>query len=218
MNPHFVFNSLGSIQNYLIKNKVRDAISYLSQFARLIRQNLYAVNLTVIDLDEEIVRLRNYLDLERIRLENKFEYSIDIEEPFNEDSFIIPSMIIQPFAENAIWHGIATMENNGLVSISFILFTDQLIKIVIEDNGIGVEKASKAAKSNSNATKKHLHLGMEMTKKRLQLLNQKYNVDAHLEITDVNPGTEYPGTRVSIYIPFNFEIGGSSLMVVEDED
>jgi len=218
MNPHFVFNSLGSIQNYLIKNKVRDAISYLSQFARLIRQNLYAVNLTVIDLDEEIVRLRNYLDLERIRLENKFEYSIDIEEPFNEDSFIIPSMIIQPFAENAIWHGIATMENNGLVSISFILFSDQLIKIVIEDNGIGVEKASKAAKSNSNATKKHLHLGMEMTKKRLQLLNQKYNVDAHLEITDVNPGTEYPGTRVSIYIPFNFEIGGSSLMVIEDED
>jgi len=205
MNPHFIFNSLGSIQNYLLKNKAGEAILYLSQFARLIRQNLHAINLAMIGLDEEINRLKNYLELEQIRLENKFEYLIEADNVLLDDNVAIPSMIIQPFAENSIWHGIAGLNTKGLIVIKFNLLSENVIKIVIEDNGVGMEQSKDQSQKNRN----HLHLGMQMTQKRLILLSKKFNIDAHMNYSELNPGTENVGTRVELFIPFSYDNSSS---------
>jgi len=200
MNPHFIFNSLGSIQNYLLKNKAGEAVLYLSQFARLIRQNLHAINLAMISLDEEINRLNNYLELEQLRLENKFDYSIEVEDILLDENIFIPSMIIQPFAENSIWHGIAGLASKGLISIKFTQLSDKVLKIIIEDNGTGMEQS----KDQSYKSKNHLHLGMLMTHKRLVLLSKKYNIDAHMKHSDLNPGSENLGTRVELFVPYSY--------------
>jgi sensor histidine kinase YesM len=200
MNPHFIFNSLGSIQNYLLKNKPGEAGLYLSQFARLIRQNISGIHSAMISLDEEIDRLKNYLDLERLRMENKFEYEFHLDESVEEDAVQIPSMIIQPFVENAILHGVSSLEKDGLIGISFAMASEKTIKITVEDNGIGI-KQSKVYNTNNQT---HLHLSMEMTRKRIDILGKKFKVDTSLEISDLTPGTPNPGTRVVIVLPVSF--------------
>jgi len=202
MNPHFIFNSLGSIQNYLLKNKGSEAVIYLSQFARLIRQNLNAINTPMINLEEEVDRLRNYIDLEKKRLENKFEYSIEIDSQLEEDSVFIPSMIIQPITENSIWHGMATLEENGTIKISFRAYNSKSLKIIIEDNGIGMKKSYEyTAKSTQNQ-----HLGMLIIKKRLALLSKKYNTETSIYYSEYSPGQKNPGTVVELTLPFIYSI------------
>jgi hypothetical protein len=200
MNPHFIFNSLGSIQNYLLKNKAGEAIMYLSQFSRLIRQNLHAINQNMIPLDEEINRLNNYLELEQLRLENKFHYSIEVEDLLLNDNIVIPSMIIQPFAENSIWHGIARIETKGYIKVKISYFSENMLKIMLEDNGVGMDHS----KDLSYKSKNHLHLGMQMTRKRLVLLSKKHHIDAHVEFNDVSPGAENRGTRIELFIPYGY--------------
>ena len=197
MNPHFIFNSLGSIQNYLLQKKSGEAGLYLSQFARLIRQNLNAINAASINLEEEIDRLRNYLDLEKLRMENKFEYHIEVDENVEADEVQIPSMIIQPFVENAIWHGIAEMEEKGQIAIKFRMEDEKSIAITVEDNGIGI-KRSEVYSANRE---KHLHLGMEMTRKRLELLGKKFSIRTAIQFFESSPGSPNPGTRVELIIP-----------------
>ena len=199
MNPHFIFNALGSIQNFLLQNKTGEAGLYLSQFARLIRQNMNAVNEAMINLDEEFDRLSNYLDLERLRMENKFDYKIDIDEGIDPEDILIPSMIIQPFVENSIWHGISALEGKGFVSIHFSHSDEKTMKVIIEDNGIGIDKAQ----SYQPKDEKHLRLGMEMIRKRLELLGRKHAVNTRVELSEAFPGTENPGTRVTMVIPFS---------------
>ena len=202
MNPHFIFNSLGSIQNYLLKNKGSDAVIYLSQFARLIRQNLNAINTPMIILEEEVDRLRNYIELEKKRLENKFDYSIEIDKKLEEDAVFIPSMIIQPIAENSIWHGMATLEEKGTIKISFRAHKSNSLKIVIEDNGIGMKKAFEySAKSSQNQ-----HLGMQIIKKRLDLLSKKYNTETSITYSEYSPDHNNPGTVVELILPFIYTI------------
>jgi hypothetical protein len=201
MNPHFIFNSLGSIQNFLLKNRTGEAIIYLTQFSRLIRQNFNAVNVAVINLDDEINRIKNYLALEQIRMEYKFDYFIDIDEEFSDDVFLIPSMIIQPFVENAVWHGIASIDFKGIIRIKFIYDSDDIIRIIIEDNGVGI-------KSKNNSPKKslsHLNQGMKMTKRRLILLGHKLKSKSVLEITPLTPNEKFPGTRIVILLPIYSE-------------
>jgi LytS/YehU family sensor histidine kinase len=200
MNPHFIFNSLGSIQNYLLQKKSGEAGLYLSQFARLIRQNLNAINAASINLEEEIDRLKNYLDLEKLRMENKFDYNIEVDENVEADEVQIPSMIIQPFVENAIWHGIAPLEKKGMIIIKFRLLSERSLRIIIEDNGIGMKQSA----TYSIKTEKHLNLGMEMTRKRLELLGKKLNVPAGIEFRETFPGSPNPGTEVVLVVPFSY--------------
>jgi len=202
MNPHFIFNSLGSIQNYLLKNKGSEAVIYLSQFARLIRQNLNAINTPMIILEEEIDRLRNYIDLEKKRLDNKFEYSIEIDPKFEEEGVFIPGMIIQPVAENAIWHGIATLEKKGFIKISFQAYKPKSLKIIIEDNGIGMKKSSEYAAKGSH----HQRLGMQIIEKRLILLNKKYNTETGINYSECDSSFPNPGTRVELVLPFIYSL------------
>jgi hypothetical protein len=197
MNPHFIFNSLGSIQNYLLKNKGSEAVIYLSQFARLIRQNLNSINTPMINLEEEVDRLRNYIDLEKKRLENKFEYSIEIDSQLEEDGVFIPSMIIQPIAENSIWHGMANLEEKGTIKISFHAYKLKSLKVIIQDNGIGMTKSlGFTDKSTQNK-----HLGMLIIKKRLALLGKKYNTETSMSYSEYSPGQNNPGTVVELILP-----------------
>jgi hypothetical protein len=202
MNPHFIFNSLGSIQNYLLKNKGSEAVIYLSQFARLIRQNLNAINTPMIILEEEIDRLRNYIDLEKKRLDNKFDYSIEIDSKFEEKGVFIPSMIIQPIAENSIWHGIATLEEQGTIKISFQAYKSKSLKITIVDNGIGMIKSLEYSAKNSQ----HQHLGMQIIKKRLVLLSKKYKTETSINYSECSPDHKNPGTVVEIILPLIYNI------------
>lgn len=198
MNPHFIFNSLGSIQNYLLQSKPGEAGIYLSQFARLIRQNLNASNAAMISLEEEVDRLKNYLDLERMRMEKKFDYSMEIDDQVESDELLIPSMIVQPFVENSIWHGISNMDGIGLIRISFRLKDETSMKIIVEDNGIGM----KSTDVLSRKSEKHLRMGMAMTRKRMDLLGKKYNVETRIVISETHPGKPMPGTRVEMVVPY----------------
>jgi len=203
MNPHFIFNSLGSIQNFLLKNKGSEAVIYLSQFARLIRQNLNAINTPMIILEEEVDRLRNYIDLEKKRLENNFAYSIEIDTKLEEDSVYIPSMLIQPIVENSIWHGIATLEENGFIKIKFCTYKPKSLKVIIGDNGIGIKKSDEY----STKTSHHKNLGMQIIEKRLVLLSKKYETETSIKYSESNPGLTNPGTVVELILPFITNIG-----------
>jgi LytS/YehU family sensor histidine kinase len=204
MNPHFIFNSLGSIQNYLLQRKPREAALYLSQFARLIRQNINASNSAMINLEEEIDRLKNYLDLEKMRMENKFEYRIRVDDKIAAEDALIPSMIIQPFVENSIWHGLRHREKNGLIAISFLLNDEKTMIIVIEDNGVGM----KQTESRTSKSERHLGMGVAITRKRLELIGTKYNVRTSVDISESQTSVEFPGTRVGITVPFEYEKQG----------
>ncbi len=201
MNPHFIFNALGSIQSYILKNNSADAGLYLSQFARLIRQNLNAIKTSMIPLDEEVDRLRNYLDLERLRMNNSFSFIIDIGEEIEED-VMIPTMILQPIVENAIWHGLSSLGDNGLIAIYFNKITDKTMRIVIEDNGIGIDQAARQTSKKDS----HLKIGMNLTLKRLELIGKKMKVKTSIITSDLHPGNPYPGTKVEIVVPYIFEV------------
>ena len=202
MNPHFIFNSLGSIQNYLLKNKESEAIIYLSNFARLIRQNLNAVNTPMILLQEEVEILTNYLNLEKIRLENKFDYSIEIDPVLEEDEVYIPGMIIQPIVENSIWHGIASLKEQGKIAISFQPHTSKSLVIRIEDNGIGMKQSNE----DSNNDPHRKHLGMQIIKKRLYLLGKKYTTETSINYSGSSVAGINTGTLAVLVVPFTYTI------------
>jgi two-component sensor histidine kinase len=198
MNPHFIFNSLGSIQNYLLQSKAAEAGLYLSQFARLIRQNLNAIDSEMINLEEETDRLKNYLDLEKKRMENKFDYHLEIDKSVESEEIQIPSMIVQPFVENSIWHGIANLDGKGFIRILFRINDEKSMEIIVEDNGIGIPNAEKFTAKGE----KHLKLGMQMTRKRLELLGKKYHVETKIDVSEISPGSPNPGTKAVLIVPF----------------
>lgn len=196
MNPHFIFNSLGSIQNYLLQNKANEASLYLSQFARLIRQNLNSANTPFISLEDETDRLMNYLSLERLRLDNKFEFRIALDPEIEADDVLIPSMVIQPFVENAVWHGISPMNESGLIAITVNLESENSLMVTVEDNGIGMKQSQQYfAKAD------HISIGMETTQKRLNLICRQYKLYFEIHFSESQPGRANPGTRVKFIIP-----------------
>jgi len=198
MNPHFIFNVLGSIQNYLLHSDPNQASVYLSQFARLIRQNVNAINSNKISIEEEADRLRNYLDLERLRLDNSFSFEIEFDDNIeDDDDLMIPSMIVQPFVENAVWHGMAARQNGGEIRIIFGLHSQNAVKIIIEDNGPGI----KLIKESQGRGNQHLHLGTQITRKRLEILGKKYDLEATIHHEEVFPGSAFPGARIVIVVP-----------------
>lgn len=205
MNPHFIFNALSSIQSYLLQNKSSEAGLYLSQFARLIRQNLSAINSPMVVLEEEIDRLKNYLELEQLRMSDRFNYNIKIDENVPEDEVMIPTMILQPFVENAILHGISSLDSKGEIQIVISMDSRAALTIVIEDNGIGMKNSG----VYSQGSEKHLHMGMEMTRKRLKVIGRKFHVETSIKITEASPEKANPGTRVHIVVPIAYS--GSEL-------
>jgi ligand-binding sensor domain-containing protein len=200
MNPHFVFNSLNSIQHYILNSKGDQAAKYLNKFAKLIRIILNNSEKPTVTINEEIEALELYLELERMRFDDKFEYSFNVDQSIDGDYDEIPPMLIQPYLENAILHGINPKEGNGHISIS-IKVVNQFIKISIRDDGIGREK-SRAIQSLQPAAR-HKSLGMKITKDRVRILNNLSQSNLNVNIIDLyNDKKESIGTQVDLFIPY----------------
>lgn len=199
MNPHFIFNCLNSINRYIVKSDQATASLYLTRFAKLIRLILDNSNSKNILLSNEIEALRLYIEMESLRFDHKFTYTITIDDAVNPDSIELPPLIIQPYIENAIWHGLLHKPGGGNLSLHIRLASPNMLECIIEDNGVGREKAGEL-KSKSVTKKKSL--GMELTENRLLLLNQYAAVRSSVEIIDLKNEDEAIGTKVILKIPF----------------
>lgn len=197
MNPHFIFNTLNSIQLYILEKDHISSHKYLTKFAKLMRLILDNSQVSSIPLRYEMEALKLYLDLESIRLSGRFEYSIDVEDEHLLDSRV-PTLLIQPFVENSIWHGIMLKpEKDGWVKIS-IKAKNGFIICTIEDNGVG-RKAAQEIRAKQDPERKSL--GFKITAQRIDLLNSLYKDRFNIEYTDLESRTGSTGTRVVIRIP-----------------
>jgi Histidine kinase/Y_Y_Y domain len=195
MNPHFVFNCLNSIKALMQEQKTETGVTYLTTFSKLIRTLFNNADKREISLYDEVETCRYYLQLEALRFDAKFSYSINVDENIDLKSIHIPALIIQPFIENAIWHGIVPRGNGGQISLN-IIKKDSIIEIIIDDNGIGRE-ASKQNKTGSGLA--HQSKGVNLTQSRLELNNLLQQRQADLDIVDKkNANGEAIGTMVII--------------------
>lgn len=199
MNPHFIFNCLNSINRYIVKSDQTTASLYLTKFAKLMRLILDNSNSKNVLLTNELEALKLYIEMEALRFDKKFTYEIKVEDNLGADTIEVPPLIIQPYVENAIWHGLLHKEGDGHLSIRVSMAGSGMLQCVIEDNGIGRSKA-KALKSKSATSRKSL--GMQLTESRLGLLNKHAATNASVEIVDLENGQqEAMGTKVILKIP-----------------
>jgi LPXTG-motif cell wall-anchored protein len=194
MNPHFIFNSLNSIGDYIIKNKTELADEYLTKFAKLMRLVLENSEKKEVPLTDDLKALELYMQLESLRLNNKFTYEIKTDSEINKETTLIPPLILQPFVENSIWHGIAKKEGTGHIGIN-IKRENGMINCIVEDNGIGRKKEDEMTSLKDSTGKRSL--GMKLTKERIDIINRTKNVHASVNLTDLSPGT-----RVEVKLPF----------------
>ncbi len=200
MNPHFIFNALNSVQNYIISNNAQEAVRFLSKFAKLMRMILNNSMVQMVTLSDELQSLSLYLDLERARFGNKFSYSIDVSDEVEEDIVSVPPMLIQPFIENAIIHGLMhKTDGEGLITVSISENDRDSLVCRITDNGIGRKAAAEVEK---NVGRKHKSVGMQLTRDRLRDLNSEANAKLSCVIDDLEDEAGHAlGTRVTIVIP-----------------
>lgn len=191
MNPHFVFNVMNSIQHYINTSNTSLANRVLTGFAKLIRKNLEICTKSYINLEEEIDYLNLYLSLEKYRFGDKFKYQITIDPKIDKEDSFIPSMLLQPFIENAIWHGIMPLEEGGEVDINIHLKEEGYLQINIIDNGVGIDNSLKQKKSG------HQSKGMDLTQERINLLNKIEAKAIHLSIKQNGKS----GTIITILVP-----------------
>ena len=218
MNPHFVFNALNSIQKFITSHESKAAAKYLAVFARLIRRSLEYSDLEVITLEKEIEFLRDYLHInEKLRFENRLKSEIIIDPEIEEDILGVPTMIVQPFVENAIEHGLRT-KTDGLIRVQFSMIDEQNLLCVVEDNGIGLDKANMLRKEDPDNGLYRLR-GTGITEKRLQIWHKNREPRQLIKLSnrlDEKTG-EVCGTRAEIVIPIldlNLTSGGISEAVV----
>ncbi len=196
MNPHFIFNALNSVQQYILTGDVDQANKYLSKFSRLQREVLNHCDQNFISLDKEIEMLNLYLELEQLRFNENFEYYINLTDDIDSSEIKIPPMILQPFVENAIWHGLMPKQGLRQVSISFTLSSYNYLQCTIKDNGIGREAAAKVKEQSGN-TANHKSKGLGLVYERLKLLEQQYQQPFTVAINDLTaPNGNVQGTQV----------------------
>lgn len=194
MNPHFIFNVLGSIQNYIQKNDNRNASNFLSQFASLTRSTLNYSAAETISLSNEIGMLKNYMELERMRMTDAFDFEINYNDDLEVDFIDIPPMLVQPFIENSIKHGFKNLDRKGLLKVTVVDKIER-VEFVIEDNGNGIREKKETRNGHSS-------MAMKIFEKRKKLIEQKYNtnfgfdIQNSKEIEDMNVGV-----RITLNIP-----------------
>ncbi len=191
MNPHFIFNALNSVNSYIAKSDERSANRFLSEFSTLMRAVLDNSEEDFIPLSKELELLRLYVKLEHSRFPDKFDYKIDVDKAIDIDSYWIPPMLLQPYIENAIWHGLRYKEEKGHLNIKVEHQAKDTIQISIEDDGIGRKKSAELKTQNQ---KKQKSKGMGNIRKRIAILNEMYKDKVDVHITDVN--SDGQGTRV----------------------
>tara|TARA_Y100000815_G_scaffold198290_1_gene181821 strand:+ start:624 stop:2507 length:1884 start_codon:yes stop_codon:yes gene_type:complete len=200
MNPHFIFNALLSIKIYMEHHAVDEAIEYLNQFAKLIRSILTSSLEKEITLEEEILTMKRYVSIENMRLNNEVDFEIDIDSDLKLDEVKIPSLILQPFVENALWHGLQPKEGHKWLKLDVHKKNDNFVEITIEDNGIGRKKTMEVPSDKRNTQKKSI--GINLTMERLQNFSRNFSHGHTLNIIDLYDDAQNPrGTRVLLNLP-----------------
>jgi len=210
MNRHFIFNALNSIQYYINRQDRMSANRYLSDFAKLIRKNLDNTQENLTTLRDEIERLELYLKLEHMRFKDKFDYHVDVDSNLNIDEIKVPPMLVQPFLENSIWHGLLPKEEMGEVRLN-IFKNEGRLEFSVTDNGVGIENSLK----NKTTADNHISKGMEITQNRLELIRKSMGLNIELrgpwQIQDELGNSK--GTKVTILLPLNFHELFSDIVV-----
>ncbi|WPR76350.1 tetratricopeptide repeat protein [Algoriphagus sp. NG3] len=193
MNPHFIFNSLNSIGLFMLKSEPIEADKYLQKFSKLIRMILESSDQAEISLEDEIEILNLYVDLEKLRLDNPVFFTVRLDNAIEAASTMVPPLILQPFIENSIWHGISSADRVGEIVLDIRLDSENLICQII-DNGVG----RKAEKDTSTISKKTRSMGMEIIQDRIKIFNSKNSGTSKINLVDLDPGLQ-----VDIVLPLN---------------
>ncbi len=202
MNPHFMFNALSSIQHLIVSQQTTKAYKYLTIFSNFLRSLLNYAEKNFIPLDEELKVLQMYVELESLRFDQSFSYEINVDENLSNDEVLVPSLMVQPFVENAIWHGLLHKEGEKKLKIEFVNHSDDHLTCTIEDNGIGRSNAAQIQQQKISS-KIHESKGIGIIEERLKLLQQKTGKPAHVEIKDMFDAQQHAaGTKVIITIPY----------------
>ncbi|MDR0232871.1 MAG: histidine kinase [Dysgonamonadaceae bacterium] len=191
MNPHFIFNSLNSVNQFIAQNNELEANKFLTSYSKLMRNVMENSNKDFIKLNKEIELLKEYLELEHLRFGDKFSYKITVDEEIDPETISIPNMLIQPHVENAIWHGLRYKEGKGLLELSFSLKDNRLL-ITVEDDGIGLKKSREIKTENQ---KVHQSRGLTNVGERIELLNRLYKTNIRFEVKE-----KEEGVIVEIYV------------------
>lgn len=200
MNPHFIFNSLNSVNQFISQNKELEANKYLSSYSNLMRNMMENSNKDFVTISNEINQLKKYLDLEHLRFQDKFDYEITVDDTIDTEVTFIPNMIIQPHLENAIWHGLRYLENKGLLQLK-IQLKEGKIHVYIDDNGIGLTKSRELKTANQ---KVHESRGVTNTIERIALLNELYKHSISFKIEEkLAPES---GTLITIDFPIIYKV------------
>lgn len=195
MNPHFIFNSLNSVNQFISENKELEANKYLTSYSNLMRNMMENSNKDFISLDKEVEQLKKYLDLEHLRFQDKFDFEIIVDEALDAERVFVPNMIMQPHLENAIWHGLRYLDQKGFLSLKFQLINGKIV-VLIDDNGIGLTKSRELKTTNQKIYESR---GLNNTKERIDLLNELYKKNISFQISEKTG--EEKGTIVEIVFP-----------------
>ena len=202
MNPHFLFNSLNSTNRFILQNNKSQASEYLTKFSKLVRFILHNSEADLIPLENEIESLNLYLELEVLRFEYHFEYKISIDDDIEKDVIQVPPLIMQPYVENAIWHGLMHKEEPGQLDIEVYQENNYLF-LRITDNGVGRKKAREL--SSESATQ-HKSMGLKITEERIAVMQRSGEKKRPITINDlVNHDGSAAGTEVIIQIPLAYD-------------
>jgi tetratricopeptide (TPR) repeat protein len=200
MNPHFIFNALNSIKLYIINNEQKQAVYYLNKFSKLIRNILDVSKIKEVSLKEELATMDLYMSIENIRFSNEINYQVDINPSMNTDTIKVPPLILQPFLENALWHGLSSKESNKKITLTASKISDTVVEVNIIDNGIG---RNAAAKIKEGKSLKRKSVGIDLTKERLKTFSEDYDDEFSLTYHDLTNEDGSPaGTKVSLRFPF----------------
>ncbi len=197
MNPHFIFNSLNSIKSYILRNGPLEASEYLTKFSNLIRAILQNSKKAEISLKAEIDTLLLYVKLEQMRFSEKFQFTYFQKSQAMLDSIMVPPLILQPYVENAIWHGLLHLDTKGILKIEIVEKGNGCLAVIIEDNGIGRKRAQEL---KAKSLKNYQSMGMGITRSRIELHNQINAKGIKVTVTDVFDDRESTGTRVEIIV------------------
>ncbi|PIB28660.1 histidine kinase [Maribacter sp. 4G9] len=199
MNPHFLFNSLNSIKLYIINNEKKNAVHYLNKFSKLVRKILEASSQREISLAEELETVELYMNIENIRFSNEIIFKINIADDIDVHGVKIPSLILQPFLENALWHGLSSKEGEKNIQLDVMKGREGFIKIAITDDGVGRDAAEKI---KERKVLKGKSVGIDITKERLANFSKDYQNSFQVEIIDIYDDDNKPsGTRIMLHIP-----------------
>lgn len=203
MNPHFIFNAINTIQGYILENSDQEAYDYLAKFSKLIRMVLHHSQEKMIPLTSELHVLKLYIELEQLRFDHCFDYSLELDESIEPEYISLPSMLLQPYIENAIWHGLVNLRGSRMGHLAIRLeMSGELLKATITDNGVGREKAMDFRKNHS-----HKSVGMQLTGQRIEAITQLHGYETlNVVISDLFGEDQQPaGTKVEVWIPVMIE-------------